>query len=137
MFPTSLTVVDVAAVVVLTAAGAATHELGHYVLGVAFGAAPTFSKYQLGLPARTSFDDAAQLSNLQVRVLTGYVVVFPVLLIPALWFRHVAAAAFLIGAGLSVSATDLVGLFHPAAWRRLATGGAVSAEDLEDPGVLK
>jgi len=105
------------------------HECGHYVFGKTFGGQPYFSEYWLVLPSTTTFDAPKEMKDWQVRLTAGFVLLFPVLLLIAAWHRILPLV--LVGlAGSVISATDLLGAYHPAAWKKLADGEPISVEDV-------
>lgn len=128
-----LSVTETVVVVLLLFAGATVHELGHYAIGAILGGRPRVTRRQLGLPAQVTLTRPGAVSPTGVRLFTGYVLVYPAAAIPALWTNELYVAAFALGGALSISAWDLLGLYHPRAWQRLADGDPIAAGDLKQP----
>jgi len=115
--------------IALVLLGALVHEYGHLLLGKLFGGEPHIDQYALGIfPSRTNYKSPKKMSNLQVRVVGGFVCIFPILAGIGLRYQVPPLVAFGLG-GSAISATDLNAAYHPEVWKKLTAGETVSAED--------
>lgn len=118
-------------------AGAAAHELCHYLLGWLFGGRPFFSQRTFGVPTQVDFERPDDLTDTQIQLMGGIVVVFPVAFAFLLGYtaatdsqRFVLPLFFLAG-GSGVSWTDLFALKHPDYWKRFTKGEPIFRSDFE------
>jgi hypothetical protein len=105
------------------------HESGHLILGRIFGGGTAIGEYFYGLPSKTVFRSPQNMTNWQVRLTGGFVLIFPLILFFGAYFR-VGYLIFFAAGGSAISHTDLIATYSPEAWRKLASGGEITAEDL-------
>ena len=130
-----LTAEETLIVSILLIAGAVVHELGHYFWGLVFRRDPVITGWYFVLPDQVSLNDMDGMANWEVRVFAGYVLVFPLLAGYGLWNQHLYLSAFVIGGAVGISATDLIGLYHPEEWLKMANGESVNFDDFGKPGL--
>ena len=106
--------------------GLSLHELTHYTVGNLKGANASIETDQFHLPHQVVFEDANELSSNTIRIATGMVIIYPILLILHLWFLGLPNLGIesiilfgLVGASV-VSPSDLLGLLYPERWREYA-----------------
>jgi len=107
------------------------HELGHYGFGYIFGGSPTFRQRQWIWPTQVDFETPEEMSDLEVRLTGGYVLIYPVIMAIGAWVHSLPIIAFGVAAGMPISPQDLNALHHPKVWRDLTAGRSVSREDYE------
>lgn len=118
-------------------AGALAHELCHYLLGWLFGGQPSFSQRTFGIPTRVDFERPDAMTDSQIQLMGGIVVVFPVAFAFLLGYttatdsQRFALPLFFLAGGSGVSWTDLFALRHPDYWRRFTKGEPLSRSDFE------
>lgn len=116
--------------------GALAHEYGHYILGRIVGNGASFNRWSWGIiPTQTVYDSPAELPEWKVRVLSGVVLVFPVIAGIALWVGHIEWFLFGLGGASTISATDLIALYHPEVWKKMSADEPVTWDDFGEPSL--
>lgn len=121
----------------LVIAGALAHEYGHYILGAVSGGSPSFEEYWFFIPSYVKFEEPKSMADWQVRITGGFPIVLLFVCGAGLLIRDSAFAIFGLGGGAMISTLDMMALYHPGAWKDLATGDSVSLEDLEPPSAIR
>jgi hypothetical protein len=110
--------------------GLIAHESIHYGFGRLFGGSPFVSKRTFYIPEQIDFETPRQMTDRQVRIAGGGVVVFPILLIVGVWAGSLPAIA--VGAGGSgISMYDTLAGYHPQQWKRFTAGEPISRSDFQ------
>lgn len=99
-----------------TLLGLILHEGGHLVFGFLFGGDPSFSDYFFKIPRQTDFENPQALNNIQVRILGGFVYVFPIIALYGAFNHSLSLMALGVG-GSGISWTDLLACWHPDKWK--------------------
>ncbi|WP_311174227.1 hypothetical protein [Halobellus ordinarius] len=121
-------ILDVSTILVLSAAGLFSHELIHLLFGRLFGGNTFFSRYWLGVPTQVDFRTPHEMSDRQVRIAAGGVLIFPCIALLGAYFRSIPLFAFGAG-GIGVSMTDMLGIQNPKAWKDFTAGNSITRED--------
>ena len=114
----------------LYATGLFAHELVHFVFGRLFGGGTFFSRYWLGIPTQVDFQTPYEMSDRQVRITAGGVLLFPFFALLSAYLRSFPIFAFGAG-GIGISMTDMMGIQSPKMWKDFTAGEPISREDLE------
>ncbi|TKX36627.1 hypothetical protein [Halorubrum sp. CGM4_25_10-8A] len=110
--------------------GLIAHESVHYGFGRLFGGSPFVSKRTFYIPEQIDFETPHQMTDRQVRIAGGGVVVFPILLLVGVWAGSLPAIA--VGAGGSgISMYDTLAGYHPKQWKRFTAGESISRSDFQ------
>lgn len=112
--------------------GALAHEGGHYFFGKVFGAEPFRSRRFLILPTQTDFASPMAMSERQVQVMGGFVILFIPLSLAGAYLHFWELMAFGVG-GIGISWTDLLAAYHPDEWRKFTAGEEISRDDFGWP----
>lgn len=116
--------------------GLIAHESVHYGCGRLFGGTPFVSKQTFYIPEQIDFETPRQMTDRQVRIAGGGVVVFPILLLVGVWIGSIPVIA--VGAGGSgISMYDTLAAYHPQQWKRFTAGESISRGDLEAQGTTE
>lgn len=97
------------------------HEVGHLFFGAISGGGVSFSEYTGPLPTRVDLESPESLSNRQVRLTGGFVLIFPLIAGLGLLRRSFPLIFFGLG-GSGISTHDLVVVQYPEAWRKTHCG---------------
>lgn len=116
--------------IAIYAMGVIMHESTHYFLGKLFGGNPSFCRYWWRIPTRVDFRTPHQMSNLQVRLAGGGVLVFPIILIFGVFTGHIPTIFFGFG-GSIISMTDMMGFQYPETWKEFTAGESISRDDID------
>lgn len=113
-------------------AGVLIHELSHWVFGRIFGADPFFDRKVAGVvPTQVDYENPHAMTDRQTQVTAGLPMVCLALVPAAAWLNALVPVAFLASLGYTVSATDLVALYHPEMWKDLTAGEPVTRAEWE------
>lgn len=123
--------VSIIAVTVISAVlgaylGLSLHELTHYTVGKLAGANANIETGRFYLPHKTAFEDPNELSAIAIRTASGTVIIYPVLLVVALWSTGLpdpgieSSIVFILLGASVVSPADLLGMLYPIRWRKYA-----------------
>ena len=121
---------DVAVILGLSGAGLFAHELVHFLFGRIFGGGTFFSRYWLGIPTQVDFRTPHEMSNRQVKLTAGGVLIFPCIALLGAYLRSIPLFVFGAG-GIGVSMTDMMGFQDPEAWKDFTAGESVTRGDFE------
>lgn len=123
--------------VLLVVAGMVAHEGCHYVIGWLSGGKPFFNRWTVGIPTQVDYESPESMSDAQVRLAGGIVVVFPVTAVfltglslnVDVWGLFWVTLFFAGGSG--VSWLDLIAATEPELWKRFTLGENISRADIE------
>jgi len=109
--------------------GLFTHELFHYLFGRIFGGGTFVSRYTFGIPTQIDFDSPYDMSDKEVQITGGSVLLFPVVALVGAAFGFFPVFAFGLG-GSAISMTDMMALQHPCVWKDFTAGKSISRSDI-------
>ena len=110
--------------------GLIAHELVHYLFGRLFGGSPFVSEQTFYIPYEIDFETPHQMTDRQVRITGGGVVVFPIFLLLGVSMGLLPLIAFGLG-GSAISMYDLLAGYHPQQWKRFTAGEPISRSDFQ------
>ena len=111
-------------------AGLLAHEAIHYAFGRVFGGSPFVSKQTLYVPEQIDFETPHQMTDRQVRIAGGGVIVFPILAVYGVAIGSLPVLAFGLG-GSGISMYDTLAGYHPKQWKRFTAGDPISRSDFQ------
>ncbi len=113
------------------------HELCHYLIGYISGARPRLQGWWFKAPTRVAFDCPDRMSDMQVKMTGGSVLIFPFMLFtilaasdPSSLLPLLPFLTFFAGA-MGISSSDIMAIQNPGAWKRFAKGEPITKEDFE------
>jgi hypothetical protein len=123
-------ILDIILLLSLYAIGLFAHELVHFLFGRLFGGGSFFTRYWLGIPTQVDFRTPREMSDRQVQITAGGVLLFPSLVLLGAYLKSLPVFAFGAG-GIGVSMTDMMGMQRPGMWKDFTAGKPVTRNDLE------
>jgi hypothetical protein len=123
-------ILDIILLLSLYAIGLFAHELVHFLFGRLFGGGSFFTRYWLGIPTRVDFRTPHEMSDRQVQITAGGVLLFPSLVLLGAYLKSLPVFAFGAG-GIGVSMVDMMGMQRPEMWKDFTAGKPVTRNDLE------
>lgn len=121
--------------ILLTVLGYIVHEGGHIFLGWICGGDPHIGEYRFGIPSYTTINEPRSMANWQVRITGGFPILLLILCGIGIYIQNPILLLFGLGGGISISALDMVAVYHPEAWKQLASGESVTLDDFKPPSL--
>jgi hypothetical protein len=121
--------------------GTITHEYLHWIGGKITNGEPYFTDKKLGIPTAVGFNSPNLMSDKGVQLTGGIVLIFPVSLVAFALLVQISEIQenlrlmwllFFLFGGCVVSETDMIAIRYPSTWKKLASGGKIGLEDMED-----
>jgi hypothetical protein len=122
---------DLTLLLTFSTVGLFTHELLHFSFGRLFGGNSFFSRYWLGVPTQVDFRTPHEMSDRQVQITAGSVLLFPCIALLGAYLRSIPILGFGLG-GIGVSMTDMLGFQSPENWKDFTAGEPITRDDFEN-----